>query len=118
MSNELTHALAASAMQCTLNLMMGEPVFNVNVFLAAVLAMAINLDRFGGMTDNGNRGSISKMSRRSPIGHSVGSGLIWIYLAYLILQSLNAYTNIHLDNGIIIVVISRRIDIMSSPKLK
>ena len=104
MSNELTHALAASAMQCTLNLMMGEPVFNVNVFLAAVLAMVINLDRFGGMASNGS--SKSQMSKRSPIGHSIGFGMIWIYLSYLIIRSLDAYTNIRLDPALVIVVIS------------
>ncbi|MCK5038375.1 MAG: hypothetical protein KAS16_04695 [Thermoplasmata archaeon] len=95
MSNELTHALAASAMQCTLNLMMGGSVFNVNVFLAAVLAMAINLDRFG-----------PGENRRSPIGHSMGSGFIWIYLSYLLIQFLDAYMNIRLDHGIVIAVIS------------
>ena len=106
MSNELTHALAASAMQCTLNLLMGEPVFNANVFLAAVLAMVINLDRFGGSASSGNGSHTSRMSKRSPIGHSVGSGFIWIYLTYLIIQSLNAYTNISLDHSLVIVVIS------------
>ena len=106
MSNELTHALAASAMQCTLNLMMGGSVFNVNVFLAAVLAMLIDLDRFGGSASSGNGSHTSPMSRRSPIGHSMGSGFIWIYLSYLLIQLLNAYTNIKLDHGIVIAVIS------------
>jgi len=106
MSNELTHALAASAMQCTLNLMMGESVFNANVFLAAVLAMVINLDRFGGSASSGNGTHRSRMSSRSPIGHSVGSGLIWIYLSYLFIQSLNAYADVRLDHTLVIVVIS------------
>ena len=106
MSNELTHALAASAMQCTLNLLMGEPVFNVNVFLAAILAMFINLDRFGGMVNSGNESHTSRMNKRSPIGHSVGSGLIWMYLSYLVIHSLNAYTNIRLDPALVIVAIS------------
>ncbi len=106
MSNELTHALAASTMQCILNLMMGEPVFNVNVFLAAVLAMIINLDRFGYVTSSGNSSFKSRMDRRSPIGHSIGIGLIWIYLSYLIIQFLNAYVDLGLDPAMTITVIS------------
>ncbi|MCK4757423.1 MAG: hypothetical protein KAS67_03125, partial [Thermoplasmata archaeon] len=61
MSNELTHAFAASASQCALNLLIGAPVLDHNVFIAAILAMAINLDRFGPGESN-----------RSPIGHSIG----------------------------------------------
>lgn len=70
MSNNLTHALAAAAMQCAFNVILDQPIIGLNIFVAGILAMLINLDRIDGMS-----------GKHSPLGHSIGFGLIWIYVA-------------------------------------
>ncbi len=96
MSNELIHGMAASAAQCALNITLGETMLDANVFLAAVIAMLINLDRFGSMSISWNN-SGSNAEKRSPIGHSIGLAIIWIYVGYVILRSLDAYLGIAYD---------------------
>jgi hypothetical protein len=73
MTNELSHALFAGAVMAAVNPLLGLEVIGWNVFLAGIVGMLLNLDRVevaGGM--------------RSPIGHSVGFCLIWVYVVGIV----------------------------------
>ncbi|UCG70140.1 MAG: hypothetical protein JSV09_03750 [Thermoplasmata archaeon] len=67
MANLLAHALAAMAFCAALNFIVGIPAISWGVFLAGFFAMLIELD-LDDLSEN----------HRSPIGHSVSFGVIWI----------------------------------------
>jgi membrane-bound metal-dependent hydrolase YbcI (DUF457 family) len=67
MAGLLSHALAAMAFSAFLGTVFGLPSISYGVFLAGFLAMIIELD-----VDE-----LSK-NKRSPIGHSIFFGLIWM----------------------------------------
>ncbi|MEE9150243.1 MAG: metal-dependent hydrolase, partial [Thermoplasmata archaeon] len=69
MANLLAHALAAMAFCGGLNALFGIPAISWGVFLAGFLAMLIELD-LDDLSQN----------HRSPIGHSVFFGVIWIVI--------------------------------------
>ncbi len=71
MSNNLTHGIAGSVLMAAVNAVFGLPILGLNIFIAGILAMLINLDRIGGAS-----------GKRSPIGHSVASAAAFVYLAY------------------------------------
>lgn len=73
MTNELTHALFAGAVMAVVNPLIGMDVIGWNVFLAGMVGMLLNLDRME-----------AAGGKRSPIGHSVGFCLIWVYLAAIV----------------------------------
>ena len=73
MTNELTHALFAGAVMAVVNPFIGMDVIGWNVFLAGMVGMLLNLDRME-----------AAGGRRSPIGHSVGFCLVWVYLAAIV----------------------------------
>ncbi len=104
MSNELIHGMAASAAQCALNLILERPMLDANVFLAAIIAMLINLDRFGGMSTFKINGS-NNVEKRSPIGHSIGFAMIWIYVGYVILRSMDTYLGMTYDHATFVAII-------------
>lgn len=69
MANLLAHALAGMAFCAGLNALFGIPAISWGVFLAGFLAMLIELD-LDDLSQN----------HRSPIGHSVFFGVIWIVI--------------------------------------
>lgn len=74
MANLLAHALAALAFCGILNLVIGLPPVTWGIFAAGLLAMLIELD-MDDLSEND----------RSPIGHSLLFGFIWIGLLSSIL---------------------------------
>jgi hypothetical protein len=70
MSNQLTPALLAAAFTAMLNLAMGAEPVSWNIFLAAAVAIAFNID----LAD-------SRVSEGTPVGHSLGIALLSLYLA-------------------------------------
>ena len=104
MSNELIHGMAASAAQCALNLILERPILDANVFLAAIIAMLINLDRFGSIPTSKINGN-NNAEKRSPIGHSIGFAMIWIYVGYVILRSLDMYLGMAYDHATFAAII-------------
>lgn len=69
MANLLAHALAAMAFCAGLNFIVGIPAISWGVFLAGFCAMLIELD-LDDLSEN----------HRSPIGHSVFFGVVWIVI--------------------------------------
>lgn len=69
MAGLLAHCLAAMAFQAFLGAAFGLPAISYGIFVAGLLAMLIELD-------------LDELSpnKRSPIGHSVLFGLIWVSL--------------------------------------
>lgn len=78
-------------------------MIDTNVFIAAILAMAINLDRFGSGVSNHSR---SPTHNRSPIGHSIGFAIIWIYLGFCLLYIAESIWAIPFDTGMFLALIS------------
>ena len=73
MANELTHALFSAAVMALLNPILGLEVIDWNVFIAGIAGMLFNLDRVD-----------LSIGRRSPVGHSIGFAVLWIYVAGVI----------------------------------
>ncbi|MFO7619530.1 MAG: hypothetical protein R6W91_07775 [Thermoplasmata archaeon] len=70
MGNQLTHGLLAGAFMAIANLLLGIEPISWNVFLAAIVAISMNLD-------SGD----ARVSEGSPVAHSLGFGLFIIYIA-------------------------------------
>jgi hypothetical protein len=73
MANLLAHALAAMAFCGLLNVLFGLPAVSWGIFAAGFLTMLIELD-LDDLSEN----------KRSPIGHSVFFGIIWIFVFSII----------------------------------
>ena len=73
MANLLAHALAAMAFCGVLNAVFGLPSVSWGLFAAGFLAMLIELD-LDDLSEN----------KRSPIGHSVFFGIVWIFVFSII----------------------------------
>ena len=69
MGNQLTHGLLAGAIMAIANLLLGLESISWNVFMAAIVAIALNLD-------SGD----ARVSEGSPLGHSLGFGIFIVYL--------------------------------------
>jgi membrane-bound metal-dependent hydrolase YbcI (DUF457 family) len=67
MANLLAHALAGLAFCAVLNTILGIPSISWTIFLSGFLAMLIELD-LDDLSEN----------HRSPIGHSVFFGIVWV----------------------------------------
>jgi len=70
MGNLLTHGLLAAALMTAVNLILGLDAISWNVFLAAAIAIALNLDA-----------GDSRISPGSPACHSLGCGIAMVYIA-------------------------------------
>jgi membrane-bound metal-dependent hydrolase YbcI (DUF457 family) len=74
MANLLAHALAGLAFCGVLNMAFGLPSITWWIFAAGLLAMLIELD-FDDLSEN----------HRSPIGHSVFFGILWVVIISILL---------------------------------
>jgi hypothetical protein len=77
MANMLSHALAAMAFQGFLMLLFGGPSISTGTFIAGLLAMLIELD-YAELSSN----------HRTPIGHSLAFGIIWVLAGWVILSGI------------------------------
>jgi len=93
MANELTHALFSAAVMALLNPLMGLEVIDWNVFLAGIAGMLFNLDRID-----------LSIGRRSPLGHSVGFAILWIYVAGVIAYIVCLFSGIPVWTCVLIVI--------------
>ena len=73
LANQLTSALLAAAIMTVLNVLSGADPISWNIFLAAMIAMLPALD----VGD-------SKVARGSPVGHSLGFGILIIWVGGLL----------------------------------
>jgi hypothetical protein len=86
MANMLSHALAAMAFHGFLMLLFGGPTISTGTFIAGLVAMLIELD-YAELSPN----------HRTPIGHSLIFGIIWILVGGISLVGLSSISLISYD---------------------
>ena len=93
MANQLTHALSAAAAMAMINPLIGMEPVSWNIFLAAMVGMLMNLDC-----------SDCRISRGSPVCHSLGAGLGIVYIAVMVIYFGYAFIGYELLTGMIIAL--------------
>lgn len=73
MAEAFAHCLFAMAVQGVVGLLFGLPMISHSVFLAGIVAMAIDMDAFQ-----------LKSRKRSVYSHSILFSLVWIYLCWML----------------------------------
>ncbi len=93
MANQLTHALAAAAIMAMVNPLIGLEPISWNIFLAAMVGMLMSLDC-----------SDCRISRGSPIGHSLGAGAGIVYLVVMVFYFGHAFFGMELLTGMMVTL--------------
>lgn len=91
MANQLTHALTAAAVMAIINPVIGLDPVSWNIFLAAMVGMLMNLDC-----------SDCRVFKGSPMCHSLGVGMIIVYLSAMVFYFGHAFLGFELLTGMII----------------
>ena len=92
MANQLTNGLLAGAAIVMINIIIGIEPISWNVFLAGMTAMLLNMD-------SGD----SRVSGGTPLGHSLGSTAIIVYLAGIVAFCAVSFLGIDIASGILFV---------------
>ncbi|MDO9537532.1 MAG: hypothetical protein Q7J68_04350 [Thermoplasmata archaeon] len=92
MANQLTNGLLAGAAMAMTNLIIGIEPISWNVFLAGMTAMLLNLD-------SGD----SRVSGGTPLGHSLGSAAIIVYVAGIAASCAISFMGIDIASAVLVV---------------
>jgi len=93
MGNLLTPGLLAAAFMAAINLALGNDPISWNVFIATAVAFMLNLD----MGD-------SRVAAGSPLSHSVGCGIVLIYMAGVLVYAAGVFYGIRMYDGMLAVL--------------
>lgn len=93
MANQLTHGLMAGAVMALINTLFGMEPVSWNIFLAGIVGMIMNVD-------SGD----CKIFKGSPIGHSLGFGIVATYLAGIVAYFGYAFAGLDLFTGMMIAL--------------